>query len=111
MEKNRHRCIRLIWHLVKDFCINPIEKPVWNVVFLSHNWKSASSREETLSMLSLCYRKLKKKKKKLHNFLFVALSYGLPRGMIWSLYKQTVYYHLDKRNQMVDIDTEKKRRS
>lgn len=49
------RVIRLIWHLEGFFCIIPTDKQVRNVMSVSHYWKSASSEEDAISMLSILF--------------------------------------------------------
>lgn len=45
----------LIWRLEGGFCIIPNDKWVWNVMFVSHDWKITSSKEDTISTLSIVF--------------------------------------------------------
>lgn len=63
-EKTCHECtnflegLRLIWHLERAFTWSSSINECMNVASISHDWKSASSRNDADSMLSwLYYRK------------------------------------------------------
>lgn len=49
------RMIRLVWHLERGVWFIPINKLVWNVMSVSHDWKSTSFREDIVSMLRVLF--------------------------------------------------------
>lgn len=52
-EKNSWTVIRLSEHLGKRYSFISISKQVWTVPSMSHDWNSASSREDIISMLRI----------------------------------------------------------
>lgn len=46
----------LIWSLEGGFCINLIDKEMWNVRCVSYDWNTAGSREDAITMLRIVFQ-------------------------------------------------------